>query len=275
MKDKIKTVSLIGLGFIGIQIARRLGDYDFNLHFFDKSEEARKKMKSVANRILRLQKKKGFSNQIILHDNLEEAIKDTDLIIEAIPENLELKKEIFTRIDEGAPEYAIIATNSSSIPVSRIEDAVKRKEKVLNLHFYAPVWTRSMADIMKGTETSDETFQKGMEFLKEIECYPLIVKKESMGFVFNRIWHAIKKECLKIWAQGVADIQTVDEAWKIWSGMGMGPFKMMDGVGLDTVYDIEMQYYEESSLESDKPPEKLKKMVEERKLGTKSGGGFY
>lgn len=275
MTNDIKSVCIIGLGFIGIQIVRRLGEYDYNIYLYDLSNEARDKAKSVTNRISRLQSKKGFSNEIIISDNLNQAVSKADLIIEAVPEDLSLKKEIFSQIDKHAPPHAIIATNSSSIPVSRIEDAVTRKDKVLNLHFYAPVWTRDMADIMRGTQTSDKTFEKGKKWLENIGCAPLVVLKESMGFVFNRIWHVIKKECLKIWAEGVADIETVDNAWKIWSGMGMGPFRMMDGVGLDVVHDIEMQYYMESGMEADKPPDQLKLKIERGELGTKTGIGFY
>ncbi|MHA1197266.1 MAG: 3-hydroxyacyl-CoA dehydrogenase family protein, partial [Promethearchaeota archaeon] len=117
-----------------------------------------------------------------------------------------------------------------------IENAVERKDKILNIHFYAPIPVRPMADIMKGTQTSEETFNAGIEWIKSIECEPLIVKKECLGFVFNRIWRAVKKECLKIWAGGHADIETVDKAWRIFTGMNMGPFQMMDGVGLDVVY---------------------------------------
>ena len=199
---------------------------------------------------------------------------DADLIIEAVPEKLELKKEVFSQIDKAAPPHAIIATNSSSIPVSRIEDAVERKEKVLNIHFYMPN-TTPMVDIMRGSKTSDDTFKKGKNWIESLELTPLEVKKECLGFVFNRIWRAIKKECLKIWAGGYADIETVENAWKIFTGMGIGPFKLMDAVGLDVVYDIEMSYYNESGDPNDKPPQALKDMVDRGELGIKSGKGFF
>lgn len=132
-----------------------------------------------------------------------------------------------------------------------------------------------MADIMKGSKTSDDTFEKGKIWLESIEITPLIVKKECFGFVFNRVWRAVKKECLEIWAGGYADIEEVDKAWKIYTKMGVGPFKIMDAIGLDVVYDIEMSYYKESGDPRDKPPQILKEKVEKGELGLKTQKGFY
>jgi len=132
-----------------------------------------------------------------------------------------------------------------------------------------------MADIMRGTETSDETFEIGKNWIIDIGCEPLIVKKECFGFVFNRIWHAVKKECIKMWAEGYADIEVIDTAWKIFTKMKLGPFTMMDGIGLDVAYAVEMSYYEESGDPKDKPPQAFKEMVERGDLGLKTGKGFY
>jgi 3-hydroxybutyryl-CoA dehydrogenase len=182
---------------------------------------------------------------------------------------------VFSQLDELAPPNAIIATNSSSYPVSHIESVVSRKDKVLNIHFYPPISQRPMADIMRGTNTSDETFQKGKEWIQNIGCAPLIVKKESLGFVFNRIWRAVKKECIEMWAGDYADIEDIDTAWKIFTGMKMGPFVMMDAIGLDTVYSVELSYYEESRDQRDKPPKAFEEMIKRGDLGMKTGKGFY
>ena len=132
-----------------------------------------------------------------------------------------------------------------------------------------------MVDIMRGTQTSDETFEAGKKWIESIECFPLVVKKECLGFVFNRVWRAVKKECLKIWEGDYADPKTVDKAWEIFTGMPMGPFQIMDGIGLDVVFDVEMSYYNESGNPDDKPPNKLKELVENGDLGLKSGKGIY
>jgi 3-hydroxybutyryl-CoA dehydrogenase len=132
-----------------------------------------------------------------------------------------------------------------------------------------------MADIARGTYTSDHTLQQGFQWLKSMNIVPLILKKECLGFVFNRIWRAIKKECLKIWAGDYADKETVDTAWKIFTGMTYGPFEFMDIVGLDIVYDIEKIYYHDSGNPDDDPPHQLKELIDNGDLGVKTGQGFY
>ena len=272
---EIETVSLIGVGFVAGLIASRVGHYNFSLRLYDKDPKIQLKNKMVVNRIKRDKKKHGVSGNVTIHDTLAEAVADADLVLESVPEKIDIKKRVFAEIDKLAPSHAIIATNSSSIPVSQIEDVVKRKDKVLNIHFYPPIIKTPMADIMRGTQTSDDTFEKGKKWIEAIHCTPLVVKKECKGFVFNRVWHAIKKECLKIWAGGYADIETVDTAWKIWTGMRIGLFKMMDGVGLDVVYDIEMSYFNESGDLNDKPPDELLEKIKKGELGNKAGKGFY
>ncbi|MFX1409551.1 MAG: 3-hydroxyacyl-CoA dehydrogenase family protein [Promethearchaeota archaeon] len=272
MTRDINIISVIGAGYMGKQIIKKAALCGYDVHAYDVSF---KDLNEFGIELKRLQDVKG---EIYTHNNLHEAVENADLIIEAVPEKLELKREIFSQIDKVALPHAIIATNSSSIPISKIEDVVERKDKVLNLHFYN-LFTIPMADIMRGTQTSEETFKKGKSWLESIEITPLEVKKECYGFVFNRIWRAIKKDCLKIWEGGHADIATVDKAWKIFVDFftthDFGPFGFMDQIGLDVIYDIEMSYYNKSGDSNDKPPRALKDMVDKNFLGRKSGKGFY
>ena len=271
MIKEINSVAVIGAGIMGKQIAAKSALFDYDVNIFDINPEGLKEILDDFKKTLKKEKKKS---KIKLCDSLNEAVCNADLVIEAIPEKLELKKDIFAQIDKNAPAHTIIATNSSSIPVSKIEDSVNRRDKVLNIHFYHLTYS-PMADIMRGTQTSDLTFKIGKKWVESIDIIPLIVKKECYGFVFNRIWRAIKKDCLKIWAGGHADIETVDKAWKIFTKMDSGPFQMMDGVGLDVVYDIEMSYYKENNDPNDQPPQALKEMVDRGELGVKTGKGFY
>jgi 3-hydroxybutyryl-CoA dehydrogenase len=271
MSKPIKIVSVIGAGFLGRQIAEKTALHNYSVRIYDVGYEGYDKFVRGLDRKV---KRKDPSLEVTGHESISDAVKNADLIIEAVPEKLELKKDVFTQIDKTAPPHAIIATNSSSIPVSKLEDAVERKDKVLNIHFYN-LTTILMADIMKGTKTSEETFDKGLKWIKSIEIEPIIVKKECFGFVFNRVWRAVKKECLEIWANGNADIEEVDKAWKIYTGMGLGPFKLMDAVGLDVVYDIEMSYYNNSKDPKDFPPQALKEKVNRGELGLKTRKGFY
>lgn len=268
MSQDINIVSIIGVGYLGKQIAEKTALKEYIIRLYDTNLED---LENFANK---LKKSKNTPGEITSHSTIRDAVKDANLIIEAVPEIIELKREIFKIIDGEAPPNAIIATNSSSIPVSKLEDKVGRKDKLLNIHFY-DLFKMPMADIMRGTKTSDETFKKGKEWVESIDITPLIVKKECYGFVFNRVWRAIKKECLKIWAGGYADLEEVDKAWRIFQGMGVAPFEFMDKIGLDVIYDIEMSYYKNSGLEDDKPPQALKDLVDNGNLGQKTGKGFY
>lgn len=275
MGKEIKKIGIIGAGFTGKQIAAHAALHELIVNVYDIDpiivEAAKKYITGVLKRKNQLESIKN----VAYYSDLGNALEDVDLVIEAVPEDLELKKEVFSKIDNIAAAHTIIGTNSSSYPVSKIESAVKRKDKVLNLHFYPPIPMTPMVDIMRGSETSEETFEIGKNWIEDIKCEPLVVKKECLGFVFNRVWHAVKKECLKIWEGGYADMETVDTAWKIFTGMKRGPFTSMDGIGLDVVYAVEMSYYNESGDPNDKPPDALKYMVENGDLGMKTGKGFY
>ena len=275
MVKEIKKVGIVGAGFTGKQIAAQTALNNFLVKVYDFDPNGIEGAKKYITGVLKRNNQLDAIKNVSYYSDLSEALEDVDLVIEAVPEDLELKRDVFSQIDNIAPAHAIIGTNSSSYPVSKIESAVKRKEKILNLHFYPPIPMRPMVDIMRGSETSEETFEIGKKWIEDIKCVPLVVKKECLGFVFNRIWHAVKKECLKIWDGGYADIETVDTAWKIFTGMKMGPFTMMDGIGLDVAYAVEMSYYEESGDPNDKPPDALKVLVENGDLGLKTGKGFY
>jgi 3-hydroxybutyryl-CoA dehydrogenase len=284
MKTNIRIVTLVGAGTMGFKITAQSVISGFTVRLFDIQpsaiETAKIMVKAEVEAYCRDGQGKEDPEKILQRvsfcTDLKNAVADTDLIIEAVPENLELKKKVFSQLDEIAPSHTIIATNSSSIPISKIEEAVKRKDKVANIHFYAaPVIVSPFIDLMRGSQTSDATFDNCKAWIEEINCIALIVKKECMGFVFNRIWHAVKREALASWAGGHADFKDIDRAWKLWSGMTAGPFGMMDYVGLDVVYDIEMAYYLESQDPKDRPPDALKAMIDRRELGLKSGKGFY
>ena len=274
MPSKVKKIAIIGTGAMGKRIAIKAATYNYDVKLYDIDID---KLQNFVRSWKNYVKKTESLGTITFCTDISNTVADVDLIIEAIPENLELKLEIFNQIDKVAPHNAIIASNSSSFPISKLEGAVGRKDKLLNIHFYMGLGELSlieMADIMKGNETSEETFEIGINWIESIEFRPLVVKKESYGFVFNRIWRAIKKECLKVWAGGYANIEDIDAAWKIALGKP-GPFRVMDKIGLDVVYDIEMSYFKNSENPDDKPPQALKEMVDKGFLGLKTKRGFY
>ena len=271
----IKKIGIIGAGFMGRQIANWAALHNYTIHIYDIDPEMLEDAKTFITKALKRKHEEEAIAKVKYFNNLKSALDDVELVIEAVSEDLKIKKQVFSQIENVVSKDTIIATNSSSFPVSRIEDSVQKKDRILNLHFYAPINVRPMVDIMRGTQTSDKTFERGREWIESIKCTPLILKKHSFGFLFNRIWRAVKRECLHMWADGIAEVENMDEAWRIFTGMPMGPFTLMDGIGLDVIYNVESSYYQESQDPKDKPPDKLREMVERGELGIKTGSGFY
>jgi 3-hydroxybutyryl-CoA dehydrogenase len=281
---KIQNVAVIGTGMLGTQIAIQAACHNYKVMVFDLDaasfervlERLKIRMQNSSRKptIPWPQMKRGA--KMVKHcASLKEAVAGADLVIEAVPENLALKRKVFKQLDILAPPKAILATNSSSIPVSRLEKATSRPEKCLNIHFYALDQGRNIVDVVGGTRTLPRIIKTGKEWGQSIGCIPLTVQKEILGFCFNRIWRAIKREALYMWAGGYVDFRDIDRGWMNWTGMSPGPFGLMDGVGLDVVYDIEMVYYKESKDPKDRPPQALKAMINRGNLGVKTGKGFY
>jgi 3-hydroxybutyryl-CoA dehydrogenase len=282
--EPIESVCLCGAGFLGWQISLQCASHGIPVRLFDISEEALEKASNQIRHELEAWTGEGKStpedveailSRVSFHDEIAEAVEGVDLVIEAVPERLDLKREVFAQLDDVCGDSTILATNSSSIRISKIEDATRRLDRVLNTHFYNTPWRRSIVELMGGTGTSDETMERVRMFMVSIGITPLMVLGESTGFIFNRVWRAIKRECLHLVDQGVSSFEDVDRAWMILYDTPYGPFGMMDRVGLDVVRDIEMVYYEESGAERDAPPEMLLERIARGELGLKTGKGFY
>jgi 3-hydroxybutyryl-CoA dehydrogenase len=285
MAEKIEKVAVVGMGILGAQIAIQAACYGYQVTGFDQVEGTFAKanqglLQALAasggkGPITGLEAWKEGTEKVKQAGSLEEALAAADLVIEAVPENLELKRKVFAQLDALAPARAILASNSSSIPISKIESATQRPQQCLNLHFYFPIMGMNLIDVMGGSQTSQETMQAGIAWARSIGCIPLLVKKEIFGFCFNRIWRAVKREVLHMWADGFVELQDVDRAWMVFTGMPFGPFGLMDQVGLDVIYNVELSYFGDSQDPRDQPPEALKAMVERGELGFKTGKGFY
>ena len=284
MLEKIRKVAIIGTGTLGTQIAMLVASYGYEVSSYDIDEASFKRVLDTLKTSIKISGRKPVfpaenleeeAKKITRCQRLEDALRDADLVIEAVPEDLELKRNVFEKLDALAPGRAIFATNSSSIPISRIESATVRPEKCLNLHFYSLATGANMVDVMAGSKTTPETIETARAWIRSLGCIPLMVKKEIFGFCFGRVWRAIKRQTLYMWAGGFVDFRDIDRAWMIFTGMAQGPFGLMDRIGLDVIYDIEMIYYNESKDPRDYPPEALKAMVERGELGIKTGKGFY
>lgn len=206
--------------------------------------------------------------------DMQAAVAGAWLVVEAVPERLELKREVFAQLDELAPPDAILATNSSSLKSSLLIDEVSKPERVLNSHFYQPPrW--NAVEIMSCGQTDPAAIELMLAMMARYGLEPFHVRKESTGFIYNRVWAAIKRESLLVVADGVADPSDVDRLFCSLHGAEIGPFQLMDLVGLDVVLDIEEIYAREREGIPEGPRELLRRMIAEGKLGVKSGEGFY
>jgi 3-hydroxybutyryl-CoA dehydrogenase len=281
---EIEELCIVGAGFMGAQIGLQCALHGIPVRLYDVSAQALAQVRQAQAEILGQRvaagevspdEREAAQARIRTTPDLREAVAGADLAIEAIPERLELKRRAFGELDALCEPHTLLATNSSSIRVSLIEDATSRPDRVLNMHFYAPVWQRHMVDLQRGSATSDETLERARRFVRRIGCTPLLVLRESTGFVFNRVWRAVKRECLHLVDDGVASYQDVDRAWMIFNDAPRGPFGLMDMIGLDVIADIERVYYGESGDPRDAPPPLLTDKVARGELGVKTGKGFY
>jgi 3-hydroxybutyryl-CoA dehydrogenase len=280
----IATVGVVGAGFMGAQLALHIAAHGYPVAVVDQSMDALQRMRRgheeeldrrPATEALSANERTAVLERVRASTDLAASVENVDLVIEAVPERLDLKRAIFDELDRVCPPRTILATNSSSICISQIEDATQRPDRVLNAHFYPPVWQRPMVELMRGSATSDETVGRVGRFARSVGLTPLMVQKESTGFLFNRVWRAIKRETLHLVDDGVASVDDVDRAWMICWGMPIGPFGIMDMVGLDVVLDIEQVYHAESADPRDAPPRLLTDKVAAGELGVKAGRGFY
>ena len=207
-------------------------------------------------------------------DSLAEAVTGAELVIEAIREDVDSKRAVFAEIDRLSPR-AILATNSSSLPSSLLVSAVVDPGRLLNLHFFAPIWVRPMLEVMGCGQTRPDVLAIAERFGRSLGLTTAVVRGESKGFIINRVWRAVKREALRVVDEGHADPADVDRLWMLFFGTSVGPFGIMDMVGLDVVADIEASYAAVATDPEDRASPVLHRLVDAGQLGEKSSQGFY
>ncbi|WP_227935332.1 3-hydroxyacyl-CoA dehydrogenase family protein [Alkalihalobacillus deserti] len=279
----IKQVAVIGSGTMGSQIAMVCALAGYNVILQDISEESLSKAKESLTghmdrriekgRLTEEQVNQAF-NRLSFSSSLE-SLKEVDFVIEAAVEKLEIKREIFKKLDDITPKHAILATNSSTIVSSKVADVTTRPEKVCNVHFFNPALVMELVEVVQGPHTSDETAQTTMEFIKSINKFPVLLKKEISGFVANRILGKLMDEAVYLLENGYATHEDIDIVCTKALNHPIGPFALMDLTGIDVNYYVRMQRYQESKNEADKPAKLIQEKVEKGELGRKTGKGFY
>lgn len=281
----INNIAVIGAGNQGPKIALRCAVWGYRVRLHDKFPEVLAKAGETisgwlaeypAADLAPEMTKEAVRAAIRVEEDLASALKKADLIIETVPERLDLKKEVLSQINFLAGPRPLLATNSSSLPCSLMAGAVDRPDRLFNVNFSHPQHPQDrLVELMKGRLTSTETILTAEAFIRSLNMVPVVTLKEIMGFSFNRTWRAVKKEVLHLVDQGYADPEDLDRAWMLEFGSPWGPFGLMDIIGLDTVRDIETQYFNDSGDEGDKPPKLLDNMIDSGRLGLKADQGFY
>jgi 3-hydroxybutyryl-CoA dehydrogenase len=274
-----RPIAVDGAGTLGRRIATVFAAGGTDARIFDLSEEQRGAAQAYADANLEeFRQALGTTGSkpgaVMTVGTLEEAVADAWLVVEAVPERPDLKMKVFGELDRIAPPDAILASNSSSIPTSQVIGEVEHRERVLNMHFQMPPELTSV-ELMSCGETDDAAIDALMETMPRYGIVPFRVRRESDGFIFNRIWAAIKRECLMVLEEGVASAEDVDKMWEIFTRPGVPPFRLMDRVGLDVVLAIEEHYAAVRPGLPEGPRQLLRDYIDQGHLGVKSGEGFY
>lgn len=279
----IKKVAVIGGGTMGNGIAHVFAMNGIPVNLAETSEKlAEKVLSTIEKNLDRMVKKEKIDagkkvqtiESITTFTSVEEAVEEVDLVVEAVPESFELKKKVFTAVDEAAPGHAILASNTSSISITKIGATTSRPEKFIGMHFFNPVPVMKLVEIVKGFETNDETYEVIEKTARLLNKTPVPVE-DYPGFVSNRVLMPMINEAIFCVHEGVATAEDVDSVMKLGMAHPMGPLRLADFIGLDVCLDILNVLYEGFKDPKYRPCPLLVKMVDAGKLGDKTGEGFY
>ena len=280
----IKNVSVLGSGTMGHGIAQISAFHGYTVFLYDIDKAMLDKAMATIRQTIekhfvskgKISKEEGDTivSRIKTTTNLEEAAKGADLVIEAIPEKLELKKEVFAKLDALCPPHTVLATNTSVLPVTAIGGATKRPGKCVGLHFFNPAAVMRLVEVIKPIGVSEETLGAAVEFCKSIGKVPVTVK-DVPGFVVNRLLGLLYKEAAQIVLEGTATAEEVDTAMKLGAGHPMGPCELADFGGFDIIVNAGDGVYEYTHKDRDAVNILYRKMLEAGRLGRKNGKGFY
>jgi 3-hydroxybutyryl-CoA dehydrogenase len=282
MSGGIATVGVVGGGFMGTGIAESVARAGMEVVVVEpeaaRADAARKRIEASLDRAVR----RGKLEAADLPDVLERVRTSTalddaaaaDLVVEAVSENESLKREIFASVNEHARGKTILASNTSSIPIAELASATDRPDRVLGLHFFSPVPVMRLVEIVVALDTSDETVARSEAFARALGKTPIRTKDRS-GFIVNMLLIPYLIAAVRMYEDGFADRESIDDGMRLGAGHPMGPLTLCDFIGLDVLYAVCNSLYEEFKHEEYAPPPLMKRMIASGRLGRKTGRGFY
>lgn len=282
--DRVRRVLVVGAGTMGSQIGMLAAQAGYGTTVQDISEDmlatARAQLAarldaSVAKGRLDAAAAQAALGRLAFSTDLEAAAAESDFVIEAATERLDIKERIFDRLGRLAPGHAILATNSSTLGASKVAAASGRPDRVCNMHFFNPALVMKCVEVVRHEDTSQATVDTTLELARRFGKDPVLINREIPGFIANRLMGALQKEALALAAAGVASKEDIDTTARSALGHPMGPFELMDMVGLDVIDFIAQATYAETGDEADRPDPQVAALVAEGKLGRKSGQGWY
>ncbi|NHW88273.1 MAG: NAD(P)-binding domain-containing protein [Archaeoglobales archaeon] len=277
---EIKKVAVLGAGDMGHGIAEVCAIAGYEVTMRDiKQEFVDRGMERIKQSLLKLQEKGRVQNpELVLSRikptvDLGEAVRNADIIIEAVPEVFEIKTQVFAECDKLAKPECIFASNTSTIRITELAKATKREDRFVGLHFFNPPVLMQLVEVIRGEKTSDETVNICVDFVKKIGKVPVVVKKDVPGFIVNRVQAPAGALLMAIIERGIATPEEVDATVRR-MGLPMGPFELMDFTGIDIFYHAN-KYYAKAISPDYEPPKILEEMVKSKNLGKKTGKGWY
>lgn len=279
----MKRVAVLGAGLMGAGIAQVFAQGGFGVVLRDLQmvlvNDGIKTIENNLNKminkgLLTLEEKEVILNRIQGSTDLAE-LQDVDLVVESVVENIAVKRQIFAELDNICAEHTILATNTTTLSITEIASSTKRKDRVLGMHFFNPVPSMQLVELVKGIETSDYTINIAKDYVEKIGKHGVVVQRESPGFIVNRILAPYLNEAIFVYAEGVADKKDIDTAMKYGAGMPLGPLELADIIGLDILYSMVVALYDEFRDSKYRPHPLFSTMLRAGYYGKKAGKGFY
>jgi 3-hydroxybutyryl-CoA dehydrogenase len=282
--DELKSVAVVGAGSMGRQIALNTALHGYPVRLWDASPAQMQAARGWVDEYVagRLEKGRWTEAQasqargnLAFAGSLAEACAEVDLAIEAVVEDIDVKRGVFGDLDELCPPRAILATNSSTIVSSRLVDVTSRPGQVANMHYFNPAMVMEVVEVVQGPHTSADTAETLVEFCRRTGKKPIWMKREIDGFIANRLLGAVIREAGRLVDEGYASFEEVDLAAEKALGHPMGPFRLLDMTGIDISYLVSQDRYKRSGKEEDRPARCIEERVQAGQLGRKTGQGFY